>query len=37
MHFEDVRKPFDVLHALVKAGNSILVIEHNLEFIRTAS
>ena len=36
LHFEDVRKLLDVLHALVKAGNSVLVIEHNLEVIRTA-
>jgi excinuclease ABC subunit A len=36
LHFEDVRKLLDVLHALVEAGNSVLVIEHNLEVIKTA-
>jgi excinuclease ABC subunit A len=36
LHFEDIRKLLEVLHALVDAGNTILVIEHNLEVIKTA-
>ena len=36
LHFEDVRKLLEVLQALVNAGNSIIVIEHNLEVIKTA-
>ena len=36
LHFEDVRKLLDVLHALVQQGNTVLVIEHNLEVIKTA-
>ena len=36
LHFDDVRKLLDVLHALVEAGNTVLVIEHNLEVIKTA-
>jgi excinuclease ABC subunit A len=36
LHFEDVRKLLDVLHALVEQGNTVLVIEHNLEVIKTA-
>jgi excinuclease ABC subunit A len=36
LHFEDVRKLMEVLHALVDAGNTVLVIEHNLEVIKTA-
>ncbi|HWL47757.1 MAG TPA: excinuclease ABC subunit UvrA, partial [Sphingomonadaceae bacterium] len=36
LHFEDVRKLLEVLHALVAHGNSVVVIEHNLEVIKTA-
>src|SRR5215831_8544513 len=36
LHFEDVRKLLDVLQALVDQGNTIVVIEHNLEVIKTA-
>ncbi len=36
LHFEDVRKLLEVLHALVDAGNTVVVIEHNLEVIKTA-
>jgi excinuclease ABC subunit A len=36
LHFEDVRKLMEVLHALVEQGNTVLVIEHNLEVIKTA-
>jgi excinuclease ABC subunit A len=36
LHFEDVRKLLEVLHALVDSGNTIVVIEHNLEVIKTA-
>ena len=36
LHFEDVRKLLEVLHTLVDAGNTVLVIEHNLEVIKTA-
>ena len=36
LHFEDVRKLLEVLQALVEQGNSVLVIEHNLEVIKTA-
>jgi excinuclease ABC subunit A len=36
LHFEDVRKLMEVLHALVDTGNTVLVIEHNLEVIKTA-
>jgi excinuclease ABC subunit A len=36
LHFADVEKLLEVLHALVEAGNTVLVIEHNLEVIKTA-
>jgi excinuclease ABC subunit A len=36
LHFEDVKKLLEVLHTLVAAGNTVLVIEHNLEVIKTA-
>jgi excinuclease ABC subunit A len=36
LHFEDVKKLLEVLHALVEQGNTVLVIEHNLEVIKTA-
>ncbi len=34
LHFEDVRKLLDVLHELVNKGNTVLVIEHNLDVIK---
>jgi len=36
LHFEDVRKLIEVLQALIDQGNTIVVIEHNLEVIKTA-
>ncbi len=36
LHFDDVAKLLEVLHQLVETGNSIFVIEHNLEVIKTA-
>ena len=36
LHFHDVAKLLDVLHELVEGGNTMVVIEHNLEVIKTA-
>ncbi len=36
LHFEDIRKLLEVLQALVDGGNTVIVIEHNLEVIKTA-
>jgi excinuclease ABC subunit A len=36
LHFEDVRLLLEVLHRLVEKGNSVLVIEHNLDVIKTS-
>ncbi|CAL9914339.1 excision nuclease subunit A [Candidatus Liberibacter solanacearum] len=36
LHYHDIAKLLDILHTLVERGNSIIVIEHNLEVIKTA-
>ncbi len=36
LHFEDVRKLLEVLHELVDSGNTVIVIEHNLDVVKTA-
>jgi excinuclease ABC subunit A len=36
LHFDDIRKLLDVLQALVDQGNTVIVIEHNLDVIKTA-
>ncbi len=36
LHFDDVKKLLEVLHQLVDAGNTVVVIEHNLEVVKTA-
>ncbi|MFP4238270.1 MAG: excinuclease ABC subunit UvrA [Rhodosalinus sp.] len=36
LHFEDVKKLLEVLHELVESGNTVVVIEHNLDVIKTA-
>jgi excinuclease ABC subunit A len=36
LHFADIQKLLDVLHHLTDAGNTVIVIEHNLDVIKTA-
>ena len=36
LHFEDVKKLLEVLHELVENGNTVVVIEHNLDVVKTA-
>jgi excinuclease ABC subunit A len=36
LHFADIQKLLDVLHRLTDAGNSVIVIEHNLDVVKTA-
>ncbi|MBU4604114.1 MAG: hypothetical protein KKH66_04365, partial [Proteobacteria bacterium] len=36
LHFDDIRKLLGVLERLVEMGNTVVVIEHNLEVIKTA-
>src|SRR5207248_9221310 len=36
LHFDDIRKLLQVLHGFVEGGNTVLVIEHNLDVIKTA-
>lgn len=36
LHFHDIKHLLEVLHALVKKGNSVLVIEHNMDVVKTA-
>lgn len=36
LHFEDIRRLLAVLHAFVDAGNTVLVVEHNLDVVKTA-
>jgi len=36
LHFDDIRKLLEVLHGFVDAGNTVVVIEHNLDVIKTA-
>jgi excinuclease ABC subunit A len=36
LHFDDIRKLLEVLHRLVDLGNTVMVIEHNLDVIKTA-
>ena len=36
LHFEDTRKLLEVLHRLVDVGNTVIVIEHNMELVKTA-
>jgi len=36
LHFEDIRKLLEVLNSLVEKGNTVVVIEHNLDVIKTA-
>jgi excinuclease ABC subunit A len=36
LHYEDVKKLVEILHQLVNKGNTVLVIEHNLEVVKNA-
>ena len=36
LHFDDVRKLLEVLHGFTAAGNTVVVIEHNLDVVKTA-
>jgi excinuclease ABC subunit A len=36
LHFADIQRLLDVLHRLVDAGNTVVIIEHNLDVIKTA-
>ena len=36
MHFDDVNKLLKILHTLVDEGNTVIVIEHNLDVVKTA-
>ena len=36
LHFDDLRKLLKVLHRLVDLGNTVIVIEHNLDVVKTA-
>ena len=36
LHFEDIRKLLEVIHRLVETGNTVVIIEHNLDVIKTA-
>src|SRR5262249_30837865 len=36
LHFDDIRKLLDVLHRLVDLGNTVIVVEHNLDVLKTA-
>jgi excinuclease ABC subunit A len=36
LHFADIQKLLDILHRLVDAGNTVMVIEHNLDVVKTA-
>ena len=36
LHFDDIKKLLNVLNRLVDAGNSVIVIEHNMDVIKTA-
>jgi excinuclease ABC subunit A len=36
LHFDDVRKLLEVLHRLTELGNTVIVIEHNLDVVKSA-
>ena len=36
LHFDDIKKPIEVMNSLVEKGNTVIVIEHNLDVIKTA-